>query len=458
MIVKHSFLKGLDKNMTEKALVDTLCGKVEGICDEGVRRFLGIPFAKAKRFGYPQEITHWDGILQADHYGDAPLQELAFYPVDTEQSEDFYIKETLKGVHVTYSENCLNLNIWAPEKAENAPVLIVIYGGGLVTGSTDELCYDGTALAKKGIIVVFLSYRLNIFGFLALKALEERDGRTGNYGYYDQQVGIEWIRHNIAAFGGDINNMTLAGQSAGAASCEAQIKSPLNVGYFKQAIIQSSAGFTTCLKAKDNRKKEYEKWQKVYDKSGCSSLDDFISLPAQKLYQLYKEESAGKFAFCNAIYDENFTGPLKNQPCATKIMVGMTSEDVMPYILYVLSGMLAKRQKKGGTDTYRYYFCRQLPGDSNGAWHSSDLWYFYGALHKCWRPFTKEDYILSDNMTSYAANFMKSGNPNGSGLPFWESFMQSGQFMFFDTEKMGMGKPDSLRLLKELLTGKHIGM
>lgn len=443
----------------EYIIRNTPCGEIEGIREEKIERFLGIPFATAERFKYPKEVTSWEGRLQAFSYGDAPLQKDAFHQTDYLDTSDFCGHEMLNGVEVKYSEKCLNLNIWAPENAEKAPVLIVIYGGGLVAGRTNELIYDGTAFAKKGIIVVFLSYRVNIFGFLALKAMAERDGKSGNYGYYDQQIGIEWVRHNIASFGGNPENMTLAGQSAGAASCEAQIKSPMNKGYFKQAFIQSSAGFTTVLKAKDNREKEYRKWQKIYDASGCGSLEEFIQLPAEQLFRLFEENGGNSIGFTNVVYDENFSSSLKNQPCDTKIIIGITSEDVMPFILYIMSALLAKNQAKGNVDTYRYLFCRQLPGDDKGAWHTSDLWYFYGNMKKCWRPFTEEDYILSEKMIEYAANFMKTGNPNSAGLTPWLPYSQSKKgFMFFDTVKGGMGKPKVIRLLKEMIFGDNIGM
>lgn len=436
--------------------VKTPCGEVEGVAENGVLRFLGIPYGSAGRFEYPVEVTHWDGVLKALRYGDAPIQKKAFERKGPGDPINFYEREEQGAPECTYSEDCLNLNIWAPENAEKAPVLVVIFGGGEVSGRTHEPMYDGTALAKKGIIVVFISYRLNIFGFLALKALAEKDGKTGNYAFYDQQTAVEWVRHNIRAFGGDPDNMTLAGQSAGAANCETLIKSPLNKGVFKQAIIQSSAGFTTGLKAKDNRESEYRKWQLIYDKSGCKSLDEFTRLPAEELFRLFEEEGGLKPGFCTTLYDANFGSELKNQPCDTKIMIGITSEDVFPAVLYVFSNILAKNQRKKGIDTYRYFFKRQLPGDSNGAWHSSDLWYFYGALAKCWRPFKETDYTLAETMQKYAANFIKTGDPNGPGLKRW-AVVGSGKkdSMVFDADMAEMGRPSIFRLIKQTVSGKE---
>jgi len=442
----------------EKVRITCPCGIIEGDKENGICRFLGIRYARAERFSYPSEVTSWDGVYDAHRYGDAPIQKMAFDPVDCSDPRNFYEHETMNNVSCRYSEDCLNLNIWAPEHAENAPVLISIFGGGEVTGRTQELPYDGTELAKKGVIVVFISYRLNIFGFLALKALADRDGKTGNYAYYDQYTAIRWVRHNIRAFGGDPENMTLAGQSAGAANCETQIKSPLNEGVFKQAIIQSSAGFTTVLKAKDNRESEYKKWQPVFDKSGCRSLEEFIALPAETLFRLFEQESASKPGFCTTIYDDAFGSEKKNRPCRTRIMTGITSEDVFPAVLYVFSNLLAKNQKKAGVPTYRYYFKRQLPGDENSAWHSSDLWYFYGALEKCWRPFTSADRELADTMQRYAVNFMKTGDPNGDGLVSWLPVGSSKKdSLMLDAGGAAMGHPGLFKLIRKTLTGSRGG-
>ena len=234
--------------------LDTPCGKIKGSNQSGVNRFFGVRYATAERFEYAQEITSWEGTYEAAHYGAAPIQ-MRTYPQYRVKLDD---KEFLQNVDVTYSEDCFFLNIWAPESAKNCPVLVVIYGGGNMKGHTDELPFDGTEFAKRGIVVVTFNYRVNLFGLMAIPELETPDGRCGNFLYYDQHTAFDFIRHNISSFGGNPENMTLIGQSAGASSCETQIKSPLNKGYFKNAIIQSSAGFATVVKAKENREKLYE--------------------------------------------------------------------------------------------------------------------------------------------------------------------------------------------------------
>ena len=139
-------------------------------------------------------------------------------------------------------------------------------------------------------------------------------------------------------------------------------------------------------------------------------------------------------------------------------MCSVTSEDVMPFLLYWMCGFLAKSQRKLGVDTYTYYFRRQLPGDTKGAWHGSDLIYLYGWLSHSWRPFGKEDYMLQENILAYLINFIKTGNPNGEGLAEWTPYNKSKKFMVFDENPTRMGKPERLRLLKNTLHPNGLGM
>ena len=220
-------------------------------------------------------------------------------------------------------------------------------------------------------------------------------------------------------------------------------------------MIQSSAGFVTGLKAKDNRESEYAKWQKIYEQSGAQSLDEFISLPAETLFTLFDQESSSKAGFCTTVYSEDFGGPSKNEPCDTKIMIGFTSDDVFPLLLYHFSNVLCRKQAEKGIETYRYFFKRQLPGDTYGAWHSSDLWYFYGALGKCWRKFEREDEELAEIMQRYAVNFMKTGSPNGKGLPVWKPMNENTKAsMTFDAADIRMTSHSLLQLVKATVASK----
>lgn len=432
--------------------IQTPCGTLKGFCKDDICRYLGIRYATAGRFEYPQEVTAWEGIYEALAYGPAPIQLRAYSGGMHNTSSSFYHREFMDGVHSEYSEDCLFLNIWTPRDAKNCPVMIVIYGGGLTSGQSNEAEFDGAAYAKRDVILVSFNYRVNIFGFCALPELKDSRGRTGNYGYYDQQMAFQWVLHNIRAFGGDPTRMTLIGQSAGATGVETQIKSPLNAGLFRGAIIQSSAGFTTKLKAKDNRARCYALWQKVYEKAGCDNIEQFKTMPAEQLFNAwYSLAKNNMIQYSTVVYDEDFSSPLKNKPCATDIICGFTAQDTMPIIFYALCRALAKSQS-GTAVTYTYLFRRKLPGDNLGAWHSSDLRYVYGTLAGSWRPFTDEDYFLSATMTDYFANFAKTGNPNGEGLKQWQPYTrEEHRFMVFDTGDCKMGKPNALRLLWETL-------
>lgn len=440
----------------ETIIKKTPCGDLKGVNYNGINRFLGIRYAIAERFELPEEVTKWDGIYEALDYGPAPIQKSTYFTADPAAPENHDTNEFMRGVKCEYSEDCLYLNIWTPENAVNAPVLIVIYGGGLVDGMSQSLESDGDEFARRGMITVTLNYRVNVFGFMYMKDLENESGKAGNYGYYDQHAAIEWVRHNIGSLGGNIDNMTIIGQSAGAASAEGQIKSPLNKGYFKQAIIQSSAGFTTMLKAKDNREAEDRKWRAVYEASGAKNIDELKRMPAEDLFRAFQEISAKKpLAFCNTIYGEDFVSPKKNEPVDTKIMYSVTSEDVMPIVLHIMGKGLAKSQSKL-TDTYAYYFCRHLPGDNRGAWHSSDLMYVYSTLNRSWRPFTQDDYKLSERMVSYLESFIKTGDPNHDSAEKWIPFNKSKKYMYFDTKKHGMKKIPLFHLIKVTLFPERI--
>lgn len=436
--------------------IETPCGIIKGIREDQINKFLGIRYGTAGRWEYPREVTSWEGVYSALHFGAAPVQKRAFLHEETREKE-FFEHEFMNGVHAHYSEDCLFLNVWAPAETKNCPVLIVIYGGGLVSGQTDELELDGSRFAQKGVVVVTLNYRVNVFGFLAMKELEDENGKSGNYGYYDQYTAIQWVKHNIKSFGGNPEKMTLIGQSAGAASAETQIKSPLNRGVFQGAIIQSSAGFVSALKAKDNRENAYRRGKELFDQSGCATIAEFRKMPAEELFHLFERLSAkNPIGYTTAVFDENFTGREKNRPCETNIICSLTSQDVMPPILYFLCKALARSQKKSAV-TYGYFFSRQLPGDDFGAWHSSDLWYTYGSLNKCWRPFTEKDDQLSERMMEYFVQFIKTGNPNREGLPCWEPLTKK-RFMIFDIGKCKMGRPKIGGLIKEMFFSKGPGM
>src|SRR5579863_6920032 len=221
----------------------TDAGMVSGIKNStgDVTAFKGIPFAAPPvgdlRWKAPQPVQHWDGIKKCDSFGPSPMQ-LKPFPFIVYTSE-FLIPENPIG------EDCLYLNVWtgAKSKAEKRPVFVWIYGGGFSSGGSACPIYDGEALAKKGIIFVSINYRVGVFGFFAHPELtkESPDKASGNYGLLDQIAALKWVKKNIAAFGGDPDKVTIAGQSAGSMSVNALVASPLTKGLFKRAIAESGS-------------------------------------------------------------------------------------------------------------------------------------------------------------------------------------------------------------------------
>ena len=216
--------------------VKTVNGIVAGTTEKsGIRAFKGLPFAAPPvgnlRWREPQPVKNWQGVRQATQFGPRAMQ-LAVFGDMGFRSNDM-------------NEDCLYLNVWTPAKTskEQLPVLVYFYGGGFVAGDGSEARYDGESMAKRGIVAVTVNYRLGVFGFMAHPELtkESPNKASGNYGYLDQAAALRWVKQNIAAFGGDPNKVTIAGESAGSISVSAQMASPLSKNLFRGAIGESGA-------------------------------------------------------------------------------------------------------------------------------------------------------------------------------------------------------------------------
>jgi len=215
--------------------VKTANGVIEGISDSGVKIFKGVPFAAPPvdqlRWKEPQPVISWTGVRMADKFGPRPMQSPVFSDMNF-QSEKV-------------SEDCLYLNVWTPAVTgnEKLPVLVYFYGGGLIAGSGCELRYAGETLARKGIVAITVNYRLGIFGFFSHPDLtkESPNHASGNYGFLDQAAALRWIKTNIAAFGGDPNRVTIAGESAGSISVSGLMCSPLTKNLIAGAIGSSGS-------------------------------------------------------------------------------------------------------------------------------------------------------------------------------------------------------------------------
>ena len=442
-------------------IVKTPCGPVLGTAGRvaGTVAYKGIRYATAGRWEYPKIVTEWENIYDATRYGHCSYQPRAFYDEELNEKKYFYYNEFRKGETYTYSEDCLFLNVFSPEDAkegDNLPVLIYIHGGGFTGGCGHEKHFDGPVWPTKGVIGVTINYRLGPMGFVCLPELQEEAGHTGNYGLYDQMTAISWVKNNIAAFGGNPENITIMGQSAGAASVQMQCQSPLTEGLFQKAVMSSGCGLGGMMTGKMDTMLAF--WQEVMKRCDCENLAQFRALPVEKLFEVWqsaKKEVKGGAASGFPITDGHFAvagAPAKNIP----YMAGSTSHDMAPP---VLQGMTKKWISAREKASYTWYFDRMLPGDNCGAWHSSDLWYWFGTLPNCWRPMEQKDYDLSEQMVQYLCNFVKNGDPNKAAqLPTWiASGRGQGRVLCLGEKDTAMGKPNMLKMVHTMLTNKAVG-
>ena len=442
-------------------IVNTPCGALQGAAGRvpGTAAYKGIRYATAGRWEYPTQVTHWEGVYDATGYGACSYQPRSFYNEEENLKKVFYYNEFRKGEHYTYSEDCLFLNVFTPDTAKEGdklPVLVYIHGGGFTGGCGHEKHFDGPVWPKEGIVGVTLNYRLGPMGFVCLPQLAGEAGHTGNYGLYDQMTAIRWVKDNIAAFGGDPENITIMGQSAGAASVQMQCQSPLTEGLFQKAVMSSGCGLGSMMSGTTEKSSAF--WSTVMERSGCATLEQFRALPPEELFaqwQSAKKEIKGGGMAAFPVTDGHFA-VAGSQPKDIPYMAGSTSHDMMPPILQNMARKwIAKREKP----SYTWYFDRMLPGDNCGAWHSSDLWYWFGTLPNCWRPMEDKDYALSRQMVSYLCNFVKSGDPNKAAeLPTWiASGKGQNRVLLMGEKPTHMGRPNMVKMVCTMLTNKAVG-
>lgn len=447
-------------------LVTTPCGQVQGTAGRhpGTAAFKGIRYATAGRWEYPTVVEKWEGVYDATAYGPCCYQPRAFQNEAENPKKDFYYREFRQGIDFSYSEDCLFLNVFTPAEAkpgDRLPVLFFIHGGAFLTGSADENPFREPVWASRGVIGVTVNYRVGPMGFLCLPELKEEAGFTGNYGLYDQVAALQWVQRNIAAFGGDPENVTIMGQSAGAMSVQQHCLSPLSRGLFSKAVMCSGGGVHKMLSAAapDGT---YDFWHKVMELAGCPDLASFRALPPDRLFAAWEQAKQGtRGGGCTPCLDGRLIVGIGTELLAAgkqrKIpyLIGTTSEDMMPPILYAMSASWAAVQER---PSYLWFFDRQLPGDKAGAWHSSDLWYWFGNLEDSWRPMEEKDRELSAQMVSYLVNFARSGNPNGKGLPEWVA--ADGRLpraLRMGEKKTHMTRPSRLKMALAMLAKKPAG-
>jgi len=379
------------------------------------------------------------------------------------------------------SEDCLFVNVWtAAREGERRPVLVYIYGGGFSSGSGDVPVYDGAPLAEKGLVVVNMNYRVGALGFLAYPELTAERGASGNYGLLDQIAALEWVRENIAAFGGDPARVTIAGQSAGAMSVHALTASPMAKGLFHRAVIESGPGglatfgVTTGASVARPRADAEADGVKYATALGARNLSELRRLPASKFVgggagvrfgpvidgRVLVESPAETFAAGRQNDVPTITGLNADEGSASPTYGRMTAEQFRQEVArrwgerasrfltvypaatdadarraQIESGrdagvagvqrLLAERAATARTPAYAYYFDRAIPWPERpefGAFHTSEVPYVFGTLEKLKRPWTEVDRRVSETMMSYWTNFATTGDPNGGALPRWPAF------------------------------------
>lgn len=404
----------------ETKTVSTPCGNVTGQVTACGLLFRGIKYADANRFEMPVEVKSFGGDVDATKQGVCCPQMRAFW----NEEHRFYYKEFRKDKKFTYSEDCLILDIHAPENADNCPVIVFIHGGSFTGGSINEMQFDGSAYTKRGVIFVAINYRLNVFGFYA-----DNEHCKGNLGLYDQYTAIEWVRHNIASFGGNPDNITLMGQSAGAMSIQTLICSDMLKGKIKGAIMLSGGGKRGAMLPISKPNTRY--WKKLIKASGANSFDEFKSLPTEQVWTAWKTKYALDKALCTKPVIDG--GIVKDARYETDVPIvfGTVKKDLLPPVLNHMARAFARKQKRKNAPCYVFSLTHLLPPD-NASFHSCDLWYALGSLGKSPRPFTEADYALSDEMVDRFSEFAKTHTPNVDGKTQWKVYSSKSDIKVFD--------------------------
>ena len=492
----YRFRPAVEKSGGMTGVIELRDGKVQGVltADKAVEVYTGIPYAKPPvgelRWKAPQDPEPWGGVRTCTHFAAMSMQPRSSEIYNSlSQIVGFHDFEV--SVHDNFrdavSEDALYLNIWKPAgDVSDLPVLVYIHGGSLQTGQPWYADYSGEGLARKGIIVVNLGYRLGVFGFLATEELaaEDPNHSTGNYGLMDQIKALEWVRDNIAAFGGDPDNVTLSGESAGAACVTALCTSPEAKGLFRRAIAESST--TTAPMPQHSFRlmdEALKTGRETMERFKASTIEELRALPAEQLvaaadtnhhitvdgyiltktpYESYKAGEHNEEALLHGFNAEEGTpfilfdqANLKNYE--TKVRAYF--KDRADEILALYSPKTDDEAKTMWVDLYssvyfthgHYCLSRQaiaakepvweyLFAKTNGrlsAWHSGEEVYCYNNIPADSKLYNESDRALADLFSDYFANFIRSGDPNGEGLPAWEQSADGTNVMLLgDEQKM----------------------
>lgn len=464
----------------QNAQVKVTGGTIQGVVDNGLTIYKGIPFAAPPvgnlRWKAPQPVVPWQGVKQTTQYAPAPMQ--GGNPASGK------------------SEDCLYLNVWTPAKktGEKLPVMVWIYGGGFSFGSTSDPVHNGEHLARKGVVLVSITYRVGQIGFLAHPELsaENTEKVSGNYGLLDQIAGLQWVKQNIAAFGGDPSKVTIFGESAGGISVSMLCASPLAKGLFSGAISQSGGSFgparsTTYPGENMKTLKQAETDGVEYLKGfGLSSINELRQVEAEKLIpqgwtlpgswpivdgyvipdDQYKMYQAGNYNDVPVLIgynsDEGLSFPAGRTPDeyinSVKSRFGQFADTLLK--AYPVGQNNVPRSARnlmrdaafgwhtwswarlqaqtGKSAVYFYHFDQHAaypensPQSDFGTPHGVDVPYVFMHIDTANNMFTSADVELSETIATYWTNFAKTGNPNDGKLTTWPAFTnQQPQVMYF---------------------------
>ena len=467
-------------------LVQTENGLVRGFQGNNTRIsvFKGIPFAAPpvgeNRWRAPQPAENWEGVRECSKFAPISIQD------QPGVGTDIYCREWHVDKDIEMDEDCLYLNVWTPANStrDNLPVLVWFFGGGFQWGYPREMEFNGENIAKRGVIVVSVNYRLGAIGFLSHpELLKESPEAPANFGNLDQQAGIKWVIKNIANFGGDPKNITIAGQSAGGGSVLNHLTSESSIGLYQKAIIYSGIIDSPYIKDQVITPKPIEETAKMGEKFfeylGVKTLEEARKIDAQTIchkYAEFREKNMFFFTPCiDHVYlkDEPFKLMLEGKQANVPVLAGNTFDEFRNFIVAdsesdfeaKANSIFGDRTKeflsfpeshevfdgnkyanvrgiecsvkaaldKTAAPCFYYSFEIDIPGEDNpGTFHSVDLWFFFETLAACWRPFVGRHYDLARQMTNYITNFIKNGNPNGdditgTAMPFWMPYTNNSQ-------------------------------